>query len=95
MGMSTHVVGFRPPDETWKRQKAVWDACAAADVTLPKETEEFFDGERPDESGVELRLDIHYKDCCRPWRSDGGDGFEVELAKLPPDFAVIRFYNSY
>lgn len=95
MGMSMHVSAFRPPDEKWKRHKAVWDACAAADVDLPKETAEFFDNERPDESGVELHLDIHYRDCCRPWHGDGEDGFEVELAKLPPDVAVLRFYNSY
>lgn len=29
MGMSMHVVGYKPADEHWKKMKAAWDACAA------------------------------------------------------------------
>ena len=30
--MSTSVVGIKPPDDTWRKMKAAWDACMAADV---------------------------------------------------------------
>ena len=42
MGMSTHLVGIVPPDDDWKKMKAVWDACDNADVDIPKDVSEFF-----------------------------------------------------
>ena len=30
MGMSTHIVGFRPADEAWNKHKKVWDTCVGA-----------------------------------------------------------------
>ena len=51
MSMSTSVVGFVPPDEEWKKMKAVWDACANADVETPNDVDDFFSGKEPDKNG--------------------------------------------
>jgi len=77
MGMSTFVLGFKPPDNKWKEMKAVWDSCEKADIEIPDEVEEFFDGEKPDAAGVEI--DLENDDCCKEYNEDMRDGFEIEI----------------
>ncbi len=91
MGMSTTVVGFRPPDEKWKQMKAIWDVCKKAKVKIPQEVDDFFDGIGPDPRGIEVRLD----EIATEYHEDMQEGFEIEIAKLPENITVIRFYNSW
>ena len=93
MGMSTHVVGIVPPDAEWKKMKAVWDSCAAAEIDIPEKVSAFFNGEEPDESGVIVAL--HLSPATSRWSDDSRDGFEVDIEKLPKHVKRIRFYNSY
>ena len=93
MSMSTNVVGFKPPDEKWKRMKAIWDACDEAEIEVPVEVDEFFDGCEPDEAGVEVELEDTL--CCDVYDEEMKNGFEIEIAKLPKDVKIIRFWNSY
>ena len=89
MGMDTHVVGFIPPDETWLKMKAVWDACQEAGIPAPEEVEDFFGGEAPDPEGREVDIPV------REWSADSASGYEVEVADLPANVKIIRFYNSW
>ena len=90
MSMSTRVTGFTPPDETWQKMKAAWDACQFAGVPVPDEVEEFFGGEVPDPAGVEVSLPL------RRWSGgEAGAGYELDVAAIPPQVATIRFYNSW
>jgi len=89
--MSTNVVAFRPADEKWKQMKAVYDACDKAGVSIPEEVDDFFNGEPPDEAGVEVAI-AH---AMQEWNDDGGEGYEVDISKLPKDIKIIRFYNSW
>lgn len=91
MGMSTHFVGIRPPDDDWKKHKAVWDACIKARVDIPKATLDFFEGETPDPSGVLVELDA----IADEWSTDSAEGFELDIEKLPPGVKRVRFYNSW
>ena len=93
MGMSTHVVGFRPPDEKFQKMKAVWEACEKAGVRPPREVDDFFKGERPDENGVVVPIERSI--CVREYKSDSEEGFEVDVTKLPPDVKIVRFYNAW
>ena len=93
MGMSTHVVGFKPADEKWRKMKAVYDACVAANVEMPDDVLGFFEVKVPDAAGVEVEIEKHI--ACKPWKSGYGEGYEVDLKKLPPDVTVLRFYNSW
>lgn len=96
MGMSTHVIGFKPPDETWQRMKAVWDACEAAGIDLPAEVDHYFQGERPDPAGVEVpKTDLVKLGALREWDVGDSEGYEVELEKLPADIKILRFFNSW
>lgn len=95
MGMSTHVEGLKPPDETWQKMKAVWDACVEAKVNPPDAVQKFFDGVRPDPHGVIVDLNKAYPTCLEHIKSDSKDIWQVNIKRLPPDVTVIRFYNSY
>lgn len=106
MSMSTHVIGIKPPDETWKKMKTAWEACEAAGIDPPKEVLAFFDHVKPDERGVVVDL----KYFCNPesepkktdlhpavtkYKAEMQEGFEVDVTKLPLDVKIIRFYNSW
>jgi len=91
MGMSSHVYGFTPPDEEWKKMKQVYDACQQAGVNPPDAVSKFFDYEVPDPKGIKVRIEY----AANQYRGDAENGFEVEIAKLPDNVRFIRFVNSY
>lgn len=94
MGMSMHVVGYRPADDEWKRKKAVWDACKAAGVNLPKEVDDFFDSSDPGDSpGMEVAL--MGKGAERWDGNSSREGFQVDVEALPPGVRYVRFYCSW
>lgn len=96
MGISMHVVGFKPPDEKWKKMKAVYDACCEADTVTPPEVAQFFNYDPPDESGVRIsEKDLRNAGAVEDWDDDTREGFEINLDKIPKDVKVIRFYCSY
>lgn len=91
--MFSYVKGIKPPDDKWKRMKAVYDSCDLAGIDVPEEVSEYFGWEEPDNKGVVVDLDKH--DCCKKYKADMQDGFEIDLTKLPKDITIIRFVNSY
>ncbi len=95
MGMTSHVEGFKPPDDKWKQMKAIYDSCIGADVGVPEVVQRYFNHEKPDPAGVAVDLgDI--QGCVQQLESDDPKyGFEIHLDKLPKDVKVLRFYNSY
>ncbi len=96
MSMSTSVVGIRPADARFMAMFQIYENCEKAKVSIPKEVEEFFNGERPDEAGVVIDLtDKKYKGAVKEWSDDGSQGYEVDLSKLPKDITRLRFYNSW
>lgn len=93
MGMSMHVVGFRAPDEEWKKMKEVFDACDKAGIDIPEEVIEFFNYEDPDEAGV--LVELKEIGALEEWADEGRSGFQVDISKLPKRLKYIRFYNSW
>jgi len=93
MSMSTHVVGIRPPDEKWRSMKAVWDACQAANTSVPEEVREFFDYIEPDEMGI--TVDLSSAVCTEDYRTEYAEGYEIDLELLPDNITRIRIYNSW
>ena len=89
MSMSTRVVGFRPPDETWQKMKFIWDSCVALKIDPPDEVDDYFDGMNPDPSGVEVEL------SQMEWRDDSSAGIEIKVTEIPDHVQTIRFYNSW
>lgn len=76
------------------------DACKEADVAIPLEVLDFFNGEPPDPRGVRVELEEypHTKNkhgAVKEYHADMQDGYEVDVTKLPEGVTIIRFYNSY
>jgi hypothetical protein len=96
MGMSTHVVGFKPPDEKWQKMFAALQACAAAGVDVPDEVERFFEYDEPDPTGVRVpEKTLIAAGAVAEWSDQYRQGFEINVAKLPKDVTVVRVYNSW
>ncbi len=92
MSMSTHVVGFIPPDDRFHAMKTIWDNCKVVEIDPPKEIAEFF-GDcsfPPDDNGIETEIPHH------EW-SDGDmrQGIEIQLDEIPENVKSIRFFNSW
>lgn len=96
MGMSTHIVGFRPPDEQFKNMLSAYKACEAAGIDPPEKVVKFFNHVTPDEAGVEINLQYpKLHPCVKKWKSEDGDGFEINVTKLPEGLKILRVYNSW
>lgn len=95
MGMSTHVVAIKPADDDYKKKLAAYNACVAAGIEIPDTLKEFFDFEEPNPEGTSVTLDRYHPECCATWTSDGREGFQVDITKLPPGTRWVRFYNSW
>jgi hypothetical protein len=86
-------MGFRPPDERWRKMKAVWDACKDAGTEPPESVGKFFDWGEPDERGVEVsQPDLEKVGAVKKYMGKTGEGLEVEIAKLPENVAHVRFW---
>ncbi len=89
MSMSMHLVGFRPPDDQWRKMKAVWDACKAANIPNPKEVDDFFGGQPPDDRGISIEIPT------TKWESEESQGFEISVNDIPKGATSLRFYCSW
>lgn len=83
MSVSLFVYAVKPPDEAWKKHKAVWDACEAAGVDVPAETEDWFDGERPSPDGVRVWLGTADGMVKHEAFETNERGARIDLAGLP------------
>lgn len=98
MGMSTYIEAFIPDtDPIYQRHKSVLLACTAANVSLPKETAEYFGEDWPEtyllDNKLEVQLEegVHYEH----YQVDTSIGFTVDLTKLPQGVTKLKFYNSW
>lgn len=91
--MSTHGVGFVPPDDKWRAMKAVWDAAQAAEIPIPSEVMDFFDGYEPDPAGVNVTVPV--RNWTHPDPRYAAQGFELDVSDIPPHVKTLRFYNSW
>lgn len=91
MSMSTHVVGYRKPDAKFTVMRAAWLACEQAGIEIPEDISDYFDGEKPDSAGMEIKIEK----AVTEFEDDYRHGFEVDVSKLPEGLTIIRFFNSY
>ena len=108
MSMSFYLRFFRSADDPNLKTKLIAAyACQNAGVALPEELATFFKpvidyyGEMPEDEqdSIDIMLEIEsdYKDNREQygWGEDHMEGFEIPLASLPKDVAVVRFIISY
>jgi hypothetical protein len=100
MSVSINMHAIPIDGGTYRKHKAVLDACLAAGVPVPTETAEFIDESPDGEDERSVRPDgiyisIHpYSDFNRKAKVSAGDawtteGVIIDLAKLPPGTTKI------
>ncbi len=89
MGMSTHVIGFAPPDESWEKMRDVYLSCQRAGVEIPEAVQSFFDYQAPDPAGVQVAIPK------QDFFDDGSTGIEIDVKDIPAHVTKIRFFNSW
>lgn len=94
MSMYTYICGIVPPDDAWKRMKAVRDSCVAAGIAIPVDVCTFFNDRTPDERGVVIDKK-GLGEAVTEYKAEMSEGFEVDLTKLPKGVRLLRFYNSW
>ena len=80
-----YVTGIRPANDKWKKMKGVWDSCSKAGVAVPDEVIDFFDGEDPDEAGIEVKIKT------KEYSAELVYGLEVDVDSIPKGVKKIRF----
>lgn len=92
MGMSTHVIGIKPPDARWSAMRSIYQTCEEAGVEVPWEVLDFFNGvkfECIEPTGVVV--DVPNKE----YEGSDQSGLEIVVADIPDGVKVLRFYNSW
>lgn len=93
MSMSTHVIGIVAVNAEYQKKYKAYKACEDAEVDIPQELIEFFNGESPDPNG--MVIDLRKNPCVKKYSADMIDGFDIDLSKVDKNIKIIRFYNSY
>lgn len=85
MSSSVYLTAIKPPDETWRKNKAVYDACIDLDIAVPKEVWKYFEDRVPEETGVAVSLgSVLYPDHSAVENPpDGTPSVLINLKKLP------------
>lgn len=82
------VVGLSFPDDTWRKMRAVYDACEDAGLSVPSKVLEYFDYKEPNERGLEINLTV--SDAVREDMVETREVVEIELSKIPANITVLR-----
>lgn len=94
MGMSICVQAFiNAQDPTYQKHAKVLVACSEADVSLPKETAEYFGDDSPERYLLEEKLMIEIP--IREWNGGSASGYEILVKDIPEGVYKIRFYESW
>ena len=97
MGLSIHLQAVIPVDgETYRKHKAVVDACVAAGVSVPAESAAFFDDDNEErevtEEGVHVSIGPYSIAAAVVGNVMHGDGARVYLSKLPAGTTHLRIF---
>jgi hypothetical protein len=99
MGMSTHLIALRDMDGEFAKMLKAKLFCDENRLSYPAEVEAYFQGMADESESLLCNefLEVDIRVAVTEWRDNGAsrEGYEVEIAKLPPEVKTIRFYNSW
>lgn len=101
MSMTLNIEGVKVRDSKWENMKKIWDACSATNIPIPKEVNDYFNGETPDEKGVKVSLipcvailKNSYQIATK-YSDEYSEGYEINVKEIPADITIIRITNSW
>lgn len=86
---SIYAIGLITPNEDYLKKAAAYQALKEANIAIPIELSDYFNGEEPNLNG--MKTTVQYRD----YKGYMEDGVEVDLSDLPANVTTIRFYNRY
>jgi ACT domain-containing protein len=96
MGMSSHVIGLREEDDTYRKNMKLLDALKEAGIEcIPKELQDWFGCNYVNDVNTDEILEVDIDDAISDVEEKYQDGFYVDLSVLPPGVSKLKFYNSY
>jgi len=94
MGRTTHIQAYISPDcPKYKKHASVLKACVEAEVSLPKETAEYFGYEEANLCFLDEKLEL--KIPKHEWSDEYSQGYEIFIKDLPEGVYKIRFSESW
>ena len=84
------IVGVRPPDEKWKKMKAIFINCRELGIEVPEDVYSYFDGNCPkeeDDGGSMISLMTRY--CVWPYEDETKKGFRIILNRMEEDVETL------
>lgn len=96
MGMSTHIQAYINDDDvTYRKHAKVLKACAEAEISLPKETAEYFNVSVQESSLYLLDEKLEIEIPFSEYSDDSSEGYEILIKDIPQGTYKIRFTNSW
>ena len=97
MSISTEVIGLTDPeDPTYKKMlalKRAFDAAGGDPGKYPKVLVDYYAARGADPCDEESALEVQLP--LRDWSTEMREGYELDVADIPPGLKTIRFFNSY
>lgn len=94
MGISIHLIGLRDLDGKFQDMVTLKHLCDKNCIAYPKELDDYFRGQTY-ESEKYLREVLETVPLNkREFRSDNGEGFEIDVKDIPEEVKTLRFYMS-
>lgn len=88
MSTNVFVTGVGEANEDFIKMKAVYTACIKADIEIPEEVEEFFDGDDPENLvGSPINIEKFSKGDA-----ETEEGMLIDVQALPEYVRYIRVY---
>ena len=97
MSESISVTAFRDMDGEFQRMLEAKRYCEAHGFSYPKEVQDYFGGD-VEEAEDDLRdsmLEVPLGDIVQEYESEGSDGYEVDVTRLPKEVKTLRFSRSW
>jgi hypothetical protein len=94
MSIDLFIRAIKPNGEHHEKMMQIYKMCLQASVSLPKEVEDYFSGEEPNELGVTID---HYdlpKECLESYQREYESGYKIDLSKLPKDVKYLEVHLS-
>ncbi len=98
MSMSTSVVGLISEDNPeYQKHIEIVEFCKKMEVSLPKETEDYFDLSEVKQEYWHNYIDEkrHIEIPHRDYYTHNERGVEIDVKDIPQGAETIRFYNSW